>query len=212
MPQIRFGGRWTTTLGWIVGLNVAAFLLQAALPPFTEMLGLVPGRVWPGYVHTVFTYAFLHGGMGHLFFNMLTLYFFAGDLEVFMGTRRFLLLYGGSALTGGLAAALFLKGPILVIGASGAVYGVLTAYALYFPQTEVLLWFVLPVKIWLLVLAWVGASLFFSVFGSGGGIAHLAHFGGAVFAFAYVSRAWNPHRLWKDWIYRFRRRRFRRLQ
>ena len=66
----------------------------------------------------------------------------------------------------------------MVIGASGALYGLLVAYAVYFPQTEVLLWFILPMKMWVLVSLWVGISLFYSVFGSGGGIAHLAHLGG----------------------------------
>ncbi len=212
MPRIGLAGRWTPTLAWIVALNVACFLLQAALPPFTGMLALVPGRVWPDHLHTLLTYAFLHGGVGHLFFNMLTLYFFAGDLELFMGTRRFLTLYFGSALFGGMAAALFLEGPVLLVGASGAVYGVLTAYALYFPSTEVLLWFLLPVKIWALVLVWILLSLFYSVFGSSDGIAHLAHLGGAVFALLYILEPWNPRGALRDFAYRWRRRRFRRIQ
>jgi membrane associated rhomboid family serine protease len=215
--QIRFGGTWTRTIGWLIGINVAVFVLQnlpimIAGMPLTEALGLIPGRIWPLYLHTLVTYAFLHGSVGHIFFNMLTLYFFGGDLDLFLGTRRFLILYFGSALTGGIAAALFLKGPVLVVGASGALYGLLAAYALYFPETTVLLWFVLPMKIWVLVLIWVGLSVFYSVFGSGGGIAHLAHLGGALFGFAYVVRLWKPSLLWSDLRYRWRRRRFHRIQ
>lgn len=210
--QIRFGGTWTPTIGWLIGINVALFLGQSFFAPLTELLGLVPGQVWPYRVYTLFTYAFLHGGVGHLFFNMLTLYFFGGDLDLFLGRKRFLILYTGSLLTGGLAAALLLKGPIIVIGASGALYGLLAAYALYFPETEVLLWFVVPMKIWVLVVIWVGISLFYSVVGSGGGIAHLAHLGGALFGAAYVLRAWRPTHLWNDLRYCWRRRHFRRIQ
>jgi len=210
--QIRFGGTWTTTIGWLVGVNVGVFLLQNFNPLVTELFGLVPGNVWPMRVYTLVTYAFLHGGVGHIFFNMLTLYFFGGDLDILLGHRRFTILYFGSAIAGGVAAALFLKGPIIVIGASGALYGLLVAYALYFPDTEVLFWFVLPVKIWVLVTVWIGISLFYSVVGQGGGIAHLAHLGGAVFGAAYVLRVWRVRQFWTDLRYRWRRRRFRRIQ
>jgi membrane associated rhomboid family serine protease len=210
--QIRFGGTWTKTIGWLIGINVGVFLLQAFYPPTTEWFGLVPGFVWPTRLYTIITYAFLHGSVGHIFFNMLTLYFFGGDLDIFLGRRRFLILYFGSALTGGLAAALFLKGPVIVVGASGALYGILAAYALYFPETEVLIWFVLPMKVWVLVLVWVGFSVYFSVFGSGGNIAHLAHLGGALFAFLYIMRAWRPAEFVRDLKYRWRRRRFRKIQ
>lgn len=216
--QIRFGGTFTTTLGVLIGLNVALFLVQLLYPPTTVLLGLVPGHVFPYRPYTLLTYSFLHGGFGHLFFNMLTLFFFGGDLEVFLGRTRFLVLYLGSALAGGLASELFVRGPggapVLVVGASGAIYGLLAAYALYFPQTEVLLWFVLPMKIWVLVLIWVGISLVFSVSSapSGGGIAHLAHLGGAVFAFLYVKRVWRLGELAREVKYRWRRRRFRRIQ
>lgn len=210
--QIRFGGTWTAAIGWLIGINVGVFLLQSFNPLVTEVFGLIPGHVWPMRLYTLITYAFLHGGVGHILFNMLTLYFFGGDLDLFLGRRRFLVLYFGSALTGGLAAALFLKGPVIVIGASGALYGLLAAYALYFPNTEVLLWFVLPIKIWVLVTVWIGISLFYSVVGQANGIAHLAHLGGAVFAIAYVLRVWRVKPLWADLRYRWRRRRFRRIQ
>ncbi len=210
--QIRLGGTWTPTIGWLIGINVGVFLLQNFNPMVTEVFGLVPEQVWPGRLYTLITYAFLHGGVGHIFFNMLTLYFFGGDLDLFLGRRRFLILYFGSALAGGIAAVLFLRGPVVVIGASGALFGLLAAYAVYFPHTEVLLWFLLPLKMWVLVSLWIGISLFYSVFGSGGGIAYLAHLGGAVFGLAYTLRVWKPGPLLKDLQYRWRRRRFKRIQ
>jgi membrane associated rhomboid family serine protease len=209
--QIRLGGTWTPTIGWLIGANVALFLAQAFNPLVTAWLGLVPGAVWPYRLHTLLTYAFLHGSVGHIFFNMLTLYFFGGDLDLFLGRKRFLTLYFGSALAGGVAA-LLLPANTMIIGASGAIYGLLVAYAVYFPQTEVLLWFVLPMKMWVLVALWVGISLFYSVFGAGGSIAHLAHLGGAVFGLAYTLRLWRPIPVIKDLRYRWRRRRFKRIQ
>jgi membrane associated rhomboid family serine protease len=215
--QMRFGGTWTKTIGWLIGINVASFVAQVFYPPVTDLLGLIPGDVFPYRAYTLITYAFLHGGVSHLLFNMLTLFFFGGDLDLFLGRTRFLALYFGSALAGGLASELFLggasHGPTVVVGASGALYGLLAAYALYFPQTEVLLWFVLPMKIWVLVVVWVGISLLLSITSpSAGGVAHLAHLGGAVFAFLYVKRVWRLGALLKELKYRWRRRRFRRIQ
>ena len=208
--QIRFAGRWTETIGWIMGINIAVFLLQHFFPPLTAQLAVVPGRVLPFHPYTLLTYSFLHASIGHIFFNMLTLFFFGGDLDILMGRKRFLILYLGAALTGGTAAALFLHHGIPVIGASAAVYGVLVAYALYFPDTEVLLWFVLPIKVWVLVAVWIGISVFYSVFSAtGGGIAHVAHLGGALFAFFYIGRAWRPGGVWRGIKYRWRKRRFK---
>jgi len=210
--QIRLAGTMTKTVAWILGVNVGAYVLQHLFPAFGFYLALIPGRVFPYYLHTLLTYSILHGPLWHILFNMLALYFFGGDLDLFMGRRRFLTLYIGSALSGGIAAAIFLRDPIPVIGASGAVYGILTAYAVYFPRTEVLLMFVVPFKIRNLVLILIAISLFSSIFESGQGIAHLAHLGGAVFAFLYIYRAWRIREFVADLMHRWRRRRFKRIQ
>ena len=211
-PRIRLAGTMTKTVAWLMGTNVLLFLLQQVWGGVTFYLALFPGRVFPYFPHTLLSYSFLHASLGHLLFNMLTLYFFGGDLDLFLGRRRFLTLYAGAAVFGGAAcAALFPRGHV-VVGASGALYGVLTAYALYFPKTEVLLWFLLPVQIRYLVIVWVGISLFYSVFGSTDGVAHLAHLGGAVFAFLYVQKIWRVSGLISDIKYRWKRRKFRRIQ
>ncbi len=217
--QVRFGGAWTRTVGALIAANVVVFLLQAFSPgPFpggpdrlSLLFGLSPGEVFPGRLYTLISYAFLHGGPGHLLFNMLTLYFFGGDLQLFMGTRRFLTLYFGAALAGGAAGALMPHGA-LIVGASGAIFGVLAAYAVYFPQTRVLVFFIFPVKIWVLVLIVMALSVYFIAMGGGGNVAHLAHLGGGLFGLLFVSRAWRPRRLLDDLRYRWRRRRFRRIQ
>jgi membrane associated rhomboid family serine protease len=209
--QVRLAGTLTPSILWLLGLNAGLFVLQNAFPPLTPLLAVVPGRVL-NYPHTLLTYAFLHGSVGHLLFNMIMLYFFGGDLDLFLGRRRFWVLYLGSALAGGLAAALFLPAGVMVLGASGAIYGLLTAYALYFPDTEILVWFVFPMKTRTVVLVLLAVSLFYSVFGSVDGVAHLAHLGGAAFAFLYVSRAWRPSSLVRNMRHRWRRRRFTRIQ
>jgi len=222
--QYRFGGTLTATIKWLLILNVALFLLQNIFLKFvggpfarvdwvTYFLGLFTGRVLPWYPHTLLTYSFLHGGLWHLFFNMLILYFFGGNLDLFLGRRRFLILYLGSALAGGVAAAGFLpSGAHIVIGASAAVYGVLTAYAVYFPRTEVLVWFLFPIRVRVLVLIVLGISLFYSVFQAQDGVAHLAHLGGILFAFLYVYRVWRVRELAGEIKHRLRRRRFKRIK
>jgi len=218
-PQVRIGGSWTKTIGALVAVNVVLFLAQAFAPGFPPgspdrlslLLGLMPGDVFPGRAYTLLTYAFLHGGPYHLLFNMLTLYMFGGDLQLFMGTRRFLVLYFGAALAGGLAGALMPPGA-LIVGASGALFGLLAAYAVYFPHTRVLVFFVIPVKIWLLVVVFMALSVYFIAVGGGGQIAHLAHLGGGLFGLLYVTRAWRMGRLISDLKYRWRRRHFRRVQ
>lgn len=210
-PQIRLFGTLTPTTGWILGTNVALFVAQNVYAPLTPLLGLAPGRVL-GAPWTLLTYAFLHGSVGHLLLNMLLLYFFGGDLDRFLGRARFLTLYLGGALAGGATAALFLPAGTLVLGASAALYALLTAYYFYFPETEILVWFVLPVKLRVVLLVLLGVSLFYSVFGSTDGVAHLAHLGGMAFAFLYVFRAWRPVSLLRDLKHRWRRRHFTRIQ
>ncbi len=218
--QVRLGGTWTRTIGTLIGVNVAIFLLQSFSPgPFPNgpdnlslMFGLIPGHVFPGRIYTLLTYAFLNGGPMHLLFNMLTLYFFGGDLQLFMGLKRFLILYFGAALSGGILGAFMPKSNVVIIGASGALFGILAAYAVYFPQTKVLLFFIIPIKIWVLVLGFMALSVYFIAVGGGGNVAHLAHLGGAIFGLLYVGRFWHIRSLVSDLKYKWRRRRFRRIQ
>lgn len=218
--QVRLGGTWTRTIGTLIGVNVAIFLLQSFSPgPFPNgldnlslMFGLIPGHVFPDRIYTLLTYAFLHGGPMHLFFNMLTLYFFGGDLQLFMGLKRFLILYFGAALSGGILGAFMPHSNVVIIGASGALFGILAAYAVYFPQTKVLLFFIIPIKIWVLVLGFMALSVYFIAVGGGGNVAHLAHLGGAIFGLLYVGRFWRIRALASDLKYKWRRRRFRRIQ
>ena len=170
--------------------NVAMFLVTRAVP-IVDMRPLV---LYPTFIlrypWTLFTYMFLHGGWGHLFFNMLALYFFGPRLEMRLGSRTFLTLYFLSGMGGAVFSFLFAP-QYPVIGASGAVYGVLLGFATYWPRERIYLYMVIPVEAWLLVVLAIGASLWMGFSGSGSGTAHFAHLGGLGFAFGYLK--------WADW-------------
>jgi len=164
-------------------LNVAMFVLTLVVrglgDPFVLVPALLLQRPW-----TIITYMFLHGGLGHIFFNMLALFFFGPRLEARLGSRRFLVLYLVSGIAGGLLS--FTHPMIGVIGASGAVYGVMLGYAHYWPRDEVLIWGVLPVQVRWMVIALTGISLVSGFGGAGDGVAHFAHLGGFAGAWLYL--------------------------
>ncbi len=133
---------------------------------------------------------FLHAGIGHIFFNMLGLYFFGPRLEDRLGGKRFLWLYFLSGIGGAVGSFIFAR-QYPVVGASAAVFGVLVGFAMYWPRERIYIWMILPVEAWLLILLLVGASLYMGVTGSGSGTAHFAHLGGIAFGFGYLK--------WHDW-------------
>lgn len=209
--RVSFGGIMTKTVGTIMALNALFFIAQQAHPALTGMLALHTNDVFPWRIHTLLTYSILHGSLGHIFFNMLSLYFFAGSLQMYLGARRFLVIYIGSAIAGGLLSLVFTRG-YWIVGASASVLGVLTAYAVFFPHSKVLLFFVIPMQIRHFIYLLMAVSVYFSVFGGGGNIAHLAHLGGIIFAFFYCQRWWNLGKTIDELRYRWRRRKFRRIQ
>ena len=170
---------------WVTRLlvaNIAVFVLQeTAMPQLTRMFAFHPGvlftRPW-----TVVTYMFLHGGLTHLLFNMITLYFFGPQVEARLGERRFVTLY----FLSGIAGALFtFFSPSWIVGASGAIFGVSLAFAMFWPRAQILIWGILPVEARVLVVIMTIASIYFGLRG-GGNIAHFAHLGGYAGAFLYL--------------------------
>jgi membrane associated rhomboid family serine protease len=163
---------------WVLRLilaNAAAYLLTMTTPALFDVLALVPGlmlqRPW-----TLITYMFLHAGLGHIFFNMLALFFFGPRLEARLGSRQFLILYFLSGITGGLLS-LALAPHAAVVGASGAVFGVMLGFAYYWPRDQILIWGIIPVEARWMVAGMTALALF-GGFTGGGGIAHFAHLGG----------------------------------
>jgi membrane associated rhomboid family serine protease len=158
------------------------------------------------------TYMFLHGGFWHVLFNMLALWMFGMELENTWGSRKFLLFYlvcgVGAGITHMFVAPLVGQGDPTV-GASGAVFGVLVGFAMLFPNRPVYIYFLLPVKAKYLIIAWIGLELFYgvtgntAVAGTGDGIAHFAHLGGAAVGFLFVAIESDLIPL-RQWMVRFK--------
>jgi membrane associated rhomboid family serine protease len=166
----------------LIGANVVVYLATSLNPAIVSYFYLVPAyilvRPW-----TVLTYMFLHAGFWHIAFNMLLLFFFGPRLEARLGSRGFITLYLLSGLVGALLS--ILTPYVAIVGASGAVYGVLFGFAWYWPRERIHIWGVLPVEARVLVIFAAIASLVLGV-GGGGGIAHFAHLGGFLGAFLYL--------------------------
>jgi len=183
----------------IISNVIIWFLLDLLLPPFTlsgipifgilaEYLALWPfgPNFWPWQL---VTYMFMHGGFLHLFFNMLMLWMFGMELENAWGSRKFLIFYLLCGVGGGLAN--ILVGPLVgqggpTVGASGAVFGVLLAFAMLFPDRPIYLYFLFPIRAKYLIAALIGFELLVGVTGSSEGVAHFAHLGGAAVGFVYM--------------------------
>jgi len=175
--------------GWSIRLilaNVIVFLLMPAMrASLLNQLVLVPSEAWRA-PWTLVTYMFLHGSLGHVFFNMLSLYFFGPRLESRLGGGGFLGLYFSSGVMGALLS-LALAPHAAVIGASGAVFGVMFGYAWFWPRDRILIWGIVPIEARYLVLLMTAISLFSGVTpGAGGNIAHFAHLGGFLGGFLFL--------------------------
>ena len=183
---------------WVNRLLVVNILVYLVLRPGTllyDLLTLYPPAVvgidrmyipgMPFRPWTLVTYMFLHAGLGHVFWNMLMLFFFGPRVEARMGGRGFLLLYFLSGI-GGAAFAFAFSFASPVVGASAAVYGVLMGFVMYWPREPIYIYGVLPVPAGWLAAALVFLSLYSGVAGSGGNTAHFAHLGGLVWAVAFL--------------------------
>jgi len=217
--QFSFGGPMTPSVKIILIAAVAGFFLQAITQRFfgfylEPWLGLVPYLV----THRFFlwqplTYLFLHAGVFHLAFNLLVLWMFGCELERVWGSRFFLKYFFVCGIGAGVFVALLTSSSLVpTIGASGALYGVLLAYGLLFPDRKILLWFVLPIRAKHFVL-FIGAVAFYSTLTlPGSGISHLAHLSGLVIGYLYL-RGWGHfrrlHRRYLEWKLKRLKKRFR---
>ncbi|MBV9879599.1 MAG: rhomboid family intramembrane serine protease [Gemmatirosa sp.] len=163
--------------------TIAAFFVQMTLPALADPFVFVPADVLT-HPWTIVTYMFLHGGLTHVGFNMLALYFFGPRAEARLGSQRFTVLYFLSGITGALVSY-FLSPNASVIGASAGVYGVMMAFAYFWPDELIYIWGVLPVPARILVVVTTAISLW-SGFTGGGGVAHFAHLGGYAGAYLYL--------------------------
>jgi membrane associated rhomboid family serine protease len=196
--SFSFGpGPISTALKALIGANVVMFVLTQFAQSSILYLGLIPTdvihqlRVWQ-----LATYMFLHGGIFHLVFNMLALWMFGAELERIWGTRYFLKFYAVTGVGAGALTVLFSLLPFefaqavqrsVIIGASGSIYGLLLAYALYFPDRPIYMYFVFPIPAKIFV-AIIGAIAFFTSL-SESSVANSTHLGGLLVAYLFLKSA-----------------------
>ena len=167
----------------LIATNVAVFALGVFLPDMWLTLALRP-RLVLHQPWTPITYMFVHAGPWHIFFNMLSLYFFGPRVEQRLGSERFIVLYLLSGLGG--AVLSFLTPTAAIVGASGATFGVFLAFAMFWPHDRILIWGVIPVEARVLVLLTTLYSLWGGTGSVGGSVAHWAHLGGYAAAYLYL--------------------------
>jgi len=168
----------------------AVFLLQTFVSGrITLYLGLVPILVWKKFfLWQLATYIFLHGGLSHILFNLLALWMFGGELENFWGSKRFLFYFFFCGIGAGICTVVFSPYQFIpVIGASGAIYGILLAFGWLFPNRPIYIYFLFPIPAKFLVIIYGLIELYASMEGTGGGIAHLTHLGGLFFGIIYMA-------------------------
>jgi membrane associated rhomboid family serine protease len=179
---------------WVLRLiiaNVVIFVISARFIDLYHALWLVPAQVtvkpW-----TLVTYMFLHGSVRHIFLNMLGLFFFGPRLEQRLGGRHFLALYFCSGITGAILSFFFTSPYVPIVGASAGLFGVLLAFARYWPREKLII-FPIPIPIEARVLVGIATvlSILFGISGAGGNIAHFAHLGGFLGGFLYLR--------WMEW-------------
>ena len=178
--------RMTRAVQWLLALNIGVYFLQLTLfgsDAIYSALALDPAR-FPSEWWTVLTYMFVHAWLAHLAFNMFTLWMFGPRLEQVWGTRSFVQFYLWCGLGGAMAHLVFAQHSA-VIGASGAISGVLVAYALRWPDEEVYLFGVIPMKSRWLIAAMIGMNIIFAL-SPGSGIDWTAHVGGMAFGWIFL--------------------------
>ncbi len=188
--RLGFGGGLTPAVKILIIFNISFFLVQELLRiDWFYHLGLVPALVWRGWVWQLFTYMFLHGGFLHILLNLFVLWMFGGHLERYWGTREFVKYFFITGVGAAVCTVIIKSGSTNpTIGASGAIYGILLAYGLTFPNSIIYLYFLFPIKAKYFVLFFGLIEFFATISPSGDAVAHLAHLGGMVFGLIYLKR------------------------
>jgi membrane associated rhomboid family serine protease len=161
------------SLWWIIGINFLLFIVTIINGNVLYYLGLIPVE-FTRHPWTIITNMFVHAGIGHILANMITLFFFGRALTTLVGENKFLLVYFVGGVVGNILYLLLAEPLSIAVGASGAVYAVAGAMVMMRPNLRVLLYFIVPMPLWVVVL------IFFVVFSFIPGVAWQAHLGGLV--------------------------------
>jgi membrane associated rhomboid family serine protease len=176
----------------LIVINVIVFFVEQTAISLVGPLVFVPSEVWTR-PWTLVTYMFVHApnNLTHILFNMLGLYFFGSRVEERLGARKFITLYLISGVAGALLSMVFASNHAIV-GASGAVFGIMLAFARFWPDAQILFMFFLPVEARVAVIIMTIMALWSGFRGSRGGVADFAHLGGFVGGYLYLK--WLEHR------------------
>ena len=181
---------FTEAIKILISINVLLFIfryISIDRYDLAQIFGLSSGDVWPMIWQPV-TYMFIHGDFFHVFMNMFVLWMFGSEMESIWGSREFIKYYFITGIGSGIIWLLLniSNSYSVLIGASGAIYGILLAYGLMFPNRKVLIYFLFPIKVKYFVIL-LGAVAFISSIGdSGSNISHLTHLSGMLIGFIYL--------------------------
>jgi membrane associated rhomboid family serine protease len=189
----RLGGGWTPAVKMLVIACTIGFLLSifdrlSGGPSVVSKFALVPYAVTQQYYFwQLATYIFLHGGFFHIIFNMFGLYMFGSELEATWGTREFTKFF----FICGIGAALLTvivspHSPVAIIGASGAIFGLLVAYGVLFPDRHIYLYMIIPIKAKWFVIIFGAIQLLSALSVTNSGVAYVTHVGGLAVGFLYL--------------------------
>lgn len=202
-PPVIKGLILANVIVWLLFDNLLRPFTLSGVPIFEILGGYL--ALWPigtgFYPWQILTYMFMHAGFLHIFFNMLGLWMFGAELENVWGSRKFLMYYlmcGVGGAVSNLLVGLLTGNGAPTVGASGAVFGVLLAFGMLFPDRLIYIYFFLPIRAKYMVILWIGLELVYGVTGTTDGIAHFAHLGGAFAGFIYMAVDLNfiPVRGW----------------
>ena len=193
---------FTEAIKILIGVNIIIFLLKIisqnpATPffnPIVDLFGLSSSTVWPR-IWQPFTYLFIHKDFLHVFFNMIVLWMFGSELESIWGRKAFLRYYFTTGVSAGFVWLMLnlSNANHTLAGASGAVYGILLAFGMMFPNRTVYLYFLFPIKVKYLVMVLVATEFILSM-STTSDISHITHLSAVVIGFVYLRYFWR----WKD--------------
>lgn len=219
MYQTGYGAGFTPpVVKKLIIINIVMFLATFASSRLVFYLGLLPYAITTAHWYWQFlTYMFLHGGFFHILFNMYALWLFGSEVERSLGSNSFLRFYLVTGIGAGIITYLLgMNVRVPTVGASGAIFGILVAYAMMFPNRIILAFFIIPMRAWQFVVLFGIIELFSSISsgGMGGGIAHNAHLGGLGIGFLYIRYGERLRRYWRSsnrsWFQSGRRNRIHR--
>lgn len=192
-----FSRQWGGAIKWLIIANVSVYLISwFAGRNFLYTFGLVPYQITRNLrLWQIFTHMFLHGGLFHLLINLFVLWMFGKPIEREWGTKSFLKYY----FTCGLGAGFFifitsLNSRIPVVGASGAIYGILVAFAMLYPDSIIYLYFLFPIKAKHFVILIGAVALLAGISRGRSNIAHFGHLGGLLVGYVYLKFPLWKHR------------------